>query len=264
MICVDSLQKSFKPSGGRVSQLQGREQKPARRLPAVNHVSFAAADGSITGLLGPNGAGKSTTLRMLATLIRPDSGSATIDGFNLLDDVLAVRRQLGFMPHNAGIYPRLTARENVHYYARLCGLDRARAAARTGRLIEQLGMQEFADRRSAGFSQGQKTKVALARALAHQPHTVLLDEPTNGLDVMATRGLREIIRQLANDGHCILFSSHIMQEVAALCDHIAIISSGSIAMEDSLPNILHRTGQSNLEDAFVVATGDIEQTGADT
>lgn len=221
---------------------------------AVDQVTFNAADGCITGLLGPNGAGKSTTLRMLATLIRPDSGMASIDGHDIVEDVLAVRKCLGFMPHNAGIYPRLTARENIHYYARLCGLNADQARERVGRLIEQLAMTDFADRRSAGFSQGQKTKVALARALAHKPHTIMLDEPTNGLDVMATRGLREIIRQLATDGHCILFSSHIMQEVAALCDHIAIISSGTVAMEDSLQGILDKTGESNLEDAFVKAT----------
>ena len=252
MILVDKLCKSFKRSGGK-----------NERLLAVKDVSFSAGDGSITGLLGPNGAGKSTTLRMLATLIQPDSGQASIDGHNVMSDVLAVRKQLGFMPHNAGIYPRLTARENIQYYAMLCGLSTGDARQRARQLIEQLAMGEFADRRSAGFSQGQRTKVALARALAHQPHTIMLDEPTNGLDVMATRGLREIIRQLAKNGHCILFSSHIMQEVAALCNHIAIISSGSIAMEDTLQNILERTGQSNLEDAFVTATRPQQEQAGD-
>lgn len=200
---------------------------------------------------------------MLATLVSPDSGSASIDGEEVSGDVLAVRQQLGFMPHNAGIYPRLSARENIHYYARLCGLSNTQAQARVGQLVEQLDMKTFADRRAAGFSQGQKTKVALGRALVHQPQTIMLDEPTNGLDVMATRGLREIIRQLADDGHCILFSSHIMQEVAALCNHIAIISAGRIAMEDTLQGILERTGERDLEDAFVQATrdlGDIEDS----
>jgi len=191
---------------------------------------------------------------MLATLVTPDSGSARIDGLDVTENQLAVRQQLGFMPHNAGIYPRLSARENIHYYARLCGLSNTQARTRVDELVNQLDMTGFADRRAAGFSQGQKTKVALGRALVHRPQTIMLDEPTNGLDVMATRGLRDIIRQLAHDGHCILFSSHIMQEVAALCDHIAIISNGSIAMEDSLDGILQRTGQNNLEDAFVQAT----------
>lgn len=250
MIVVENLCKSFKRPGA-------KKRGSDSNIIAVDGVSFSAADGGITGLLGPNGAGKSTTLRMLATLVSPDSGTASIDGANVTDEVLRVRQQLGFMPHNAGIYPRLSARENIHYYARLCGLSKAQAQTRVGQLIEQLDMTTFADRRAAGFSQGQKTKVALGRALVHRPQTIMLDEPTNGLDVMATRGLREIIRQLAADGHCILFSSHIMQEVAALCNHIAIISAGQIAMEDTLTGILSRTGENDLEDAFVKATSDI-------
>lgn len=247
MIVARNLCKRFKrPGSGKLGR--------SGDIIAVDGVSFTATDGSITGLLGPNGAGKSTTLRMLATLITPDKGQASIDGFDVTQDVLSVRRQLGFMPHNAGIYPRLSARENIHYYARLCGLPRSQSQARVGQLIEQLDMTGFADRRAAGFSQGQKTKVALGRALVHRPQTIMLDEPTNGLDVMATRGLREIIRQLASDGHCILFSSHIMQEVTALCDHIAIISDGRIAMENTLQGILELTGENDLEDAFVQAT----------
>lgn len=229
--------------------------QPKRKVVAVESVSFTANDGRITGLLGPNGAGKSTTLRMLATLIKPDTGNATIDGHSVTTNVLAVRQHLGFMPHNAGIYPRLTTRENIRYYARLCGMDAAATETRVNELIELLDMGKFADRRCAGFSQGQKTKVALARALVHRPQTILLDEPTNGLDVMATRGLREIIRQLANEGHCIVFSSHIMQEVAALCDEIAIISDGNISMTGSLETLLSTTDQQSLEDAFVVAIG---------
>jgi len=249
VIIAEQLHKSFK----RVGAVKKRRQQPSR-IVAVDSVSFTASDGCITGLLGPNGAGKSTTLRMLATLVTPEKGHASIDGHDVTRELLKVRRQLGFMPHNAGIYPRLSARENVYYYARLCGLNKSQSQTRVGELIEQLTMESFADRRANGFSQGQKTKVALARALVHRPQTIMLDEPTNGLDVMATRGLREIIRHLAAEGHCILFSSHIMQEVAALCDHIAIISDGKIAMEDSLPGILHRTGKSDLEDAFVSAT----------
>ncbi len=245
MIAANNLSKRFKRPG---------KSKSSDDIVAVDSVSFTAADNGITGLLGPNGAGKSTTLRMLATLVTPDSGSAIIDGLDVRDDVLAVRKQLGFMPHNAGIYPRLTARENILYYARLCGLSRTDANARVNQLVEQLDMGGFVERRAAGFSQGQKTKVALGRALVHRPQTIMLDEPTNGLDVMATRGLREIIRQLAGDGHCIVFSSHIMQEVAALCDHIAIISAGRIAMEDTLDGILARTGETDLENAFIAAT----------
>ena len=246
MIIAENLQKSFRRPGA------ARRTQP---IHAVTSVSFQAIDGQITGLLGPNGAGKSTTLRMLATLIKPDAGSARIDGHDICADVLQVRRQLGFLPHNAGIYPRLSARENIQYFAQLCGLKRVAAQQRVDDLIEQLNMQSFADRRAAGFSQGQRTKVALARALAHKPQTLLLDEPTNGLDVMATRGLREIIRGLARQGHCIVFSSHIMQEVAALCDQIAIISDGCIAIADSLDGIRKQTGETDLEDAFVKAIG---------
>lgn len=246
MITASDLQKSFKNAAGQ------RE----KRIQAVRSVSFTAADGKITGLLGPNGAGKSTTLRMLATLLPPDAGSANIDGFDVVNNPLAAKEHLGFMPHNAGIYPRLTARENVMYYARLCGLSKKDGQIRVNELVEQLDMGGFIDRRAAGFSQGQKTKVALARALAHRPQSIMLDEPTNGLDVMATRGLRDILRNLSSQGHCILFSSHIMQEVAALCDHIAIISDGAIAIADSLDGILKKSGKSDLEDAFVVAIGE--------
>ncbi len=246
MIIANALRKTFDKPGARKGE----------QVVAVDNVSFTAEDGKITGLLGPNGAGKSTTLRMLATLIQADAGSAQIDGFDTQKDVLAVRRQLGFMPHNAGIYPRLTARENIVYYARLCGLTKTQTEQRVAELIEQLAMQDFADRRATGFSQGQKTKVALGRALVHRPQTLMLDEPTNGLDVMATRGLRDIIRNLAQQGHCIVFSSHIMQEVAALCDHIAIISDGTIAIADSLEGIRRTTGEHDLEDAFVKAIGE--------
>lgn len=261
MIVANQLYRSFKRVGATTGGDASTKKDKVSRIVAVKDVSFSAENGKVTGLLGPNGAGKSTTLRMLATLVRPEKGQAQIDGIDVSKDVLRVRQHLGFMPHNAGIYPRLTTRENIQYYARLCGLSREESRRRCGELIEQLDMLKFADRRANGFSQGQKTKVALARALVHRPQTLMLDEPTNGLDVMATRGLREIIRQLAAEGHCILFSSHIMQEVAALCDHIAIISGGTVAMEDSLDGILARTGQNDLEDAFVQAAQLFDETG---
>ncbi len=244
MIVVESISKSFSRKGKR---------KPGepRRIEAVKDVSFTASDGSITGLLGSNGAGKSTTLRMLATLMQPDDGTAILDGHDIIRSKLEVRRTIGFMPHNAGIYPRLTARENIYYYADICGVDRVQRNTRTDELIQMLDMASFIDRRADGFSQGQKTKVGLARALVHSPRTLMLDEPTNGLDVVATRGLRDIIRKLADDGHCVLFSSHVMQEVEALCDRIAVIADGRIAAESSLNGLLISTGQTNLEDAFV-------------
>lgn len=247
MIEARQLSKAFRKKGSR---------KKTDKVHAVIDVGFAADDGRITGLLGPNGAGKSTTLRMLATLIQPDSGTAVIDGYDVRIHPLEVRRQIGFLPHNSGIYPRLTARENIEYYAKICGLTGAAINHRIDELIGMLDMGEIAQRRAEGFSQGQRTKVGLARALVHEPKTLMLDEPTNGLDVMATRSLRKIIRRLRDEGHCILLSSHIMQEVEALCDHIAIISDGRIAMADSLAGIRQRTGQADLEDAFVVAIGE--------
>ena len=225
---------------------------------AVREVSFGAADGRITGLLGPNGAGKSTTLRMLYTVLRPDTGSARIDGIDVLADPLAARRSIGVLPHSAGIYRQLTARENVRFYGELHGLDKAALRRRVDELIEQLGMEDFADRRAGGFSQGQRVKVALARALVHSPRNVLLDEPTNGLDVMATRALRDLIRGLKADGHCVLFSSHVMQEVAALCDEVVIIDHGRVAAAGTPDALQARFGGATLEDTFVRVLGDQE------
>ena len=225
---------------------------------AVDGVSFTAHDGKITGLLGPNGAGKSTTLRMLYTAFTPDSGTALIDNQNVVTDKLAVRASIGVLTHGAGIYERLTARENIRYFGELHGMSGAALDARIDELADLLDMQDFIERRSKGFSQGQRTKVALARALVHGPKNVLLDEPTNGLDVMATRGLREVIKRLKDAGHCVLFSSHVMQEVAALCDEIVIIAQGKVAASGSPDQIRSTTGEASLEDAFVKAIGSEE------
>jgi sodium transport system ATP-binding protein len=223
---------------------------------AVDGVGFEAEDGRITGLLGPNGAGKSTTLRILYTVLRPDGGSATIDGIDVLADPLAARRRIGVLPHGAGIYPQLTARENVAYYGRLHGLDGKALEARIDALVADLEIGGFADRRAKGFSQGERVKVALARALVHAPKNLLLDEPTNGLDVMATRSLRALIRRLRDAGHCILFSSHVMQEVAALCDDVVIVDHGRVVAAGAPEALRERFGAATLEDAFVAAIGD--------
>ena len=220
---------------------------------AVKGVSFEAPDGKITGLLGPNGAGKSTTLRMLYTVIQPDSGTASIDGSDVVSDSLAARQKIGALPHGAGLYPQLTARENIAYYAKLCGVPRASIEERVAGIIDLLEIGDFADRRTKGFSQGQRTKVSLARALVHDPKNVILDEPTNGLDVMATRSLRHLILKLRESGRCVLFSSHIMQEVAALCDDIVIIAAGQVAIDGTIDRIREQTGCDDLEDAFVRA-----------
>jgi sodium transport system ATP-binding protein len=220
---------------------------------AVRGLSFEAADGRITGLLGPNGAGKSTTLRILYTVMKPDSGEADIDGVDVVRQSLEARRRIGTLPHGAGLYPHLTARENVAYYARLYGVPDDQVEIRVDKVIRDLGIGAFADRRSKGFSHGQRTKVALARALVHEPRNVLLDEPSTGLDVMATRALRDLIRELRAAGKCVLFSSHVMQEVAALCDEIVIIAHGKVALHDSPEGIREATGCGDLEDAFVEA-----------
>ena len=220
---------------------------------AVRGVSFDAPDGKITGLLGPNGAGKSTTLRILYTVLKPDEGKAEIDGADVVTASLEARRRIGALPHGAGLYPHLTARENIAYYAALCGLEKQTIDDRVESIIRLLEIEDFADRRTKGFSQGQRTKVALARGLVHDPQNIILDEPSNGLDVMATRSLRELILKLRDAGRCVLFSSHVMQEVAALCDDICIIANGQVAIDDSADGIRARTGCDDLEDAFVRA-----------
>lgn len=223
---------------------------------AVSGVSFEAADGRITGLLGPNGAGKSTTLRMLYGVLEPDHGRAVVDGVHVAAEPVRALQRLGVLPHNAGIYPHLTARENVRYFGELQGLDGAALDARVAELVDVLDMKEFADRRAKGFSQGQRMKVALARALVHSPRNVVLDEPTNGLDVLATRSLRELVKRLRDAGHCVLFSSHVMQEVAALCDEIVIVGRGRVVAHGTPDEIRELAAGGTLEDAFVAALRD--------
>ena len=222
---------------------------------AVREVSLRAADGRITGLLGPNGAGKSTTLRMLYTVLRPDGGDALIDGCSAVREPLAARARLGVLPHGAGIYPNLTARENIFYFGALQGLPRAARRARTVELVKLLEMEEFADRPARGFSQGERVRTALARALVHSPRNLVLDEPTNGLDVMAVRALRRLLLQLRDAGHCVLFSSHVMQEVSALCDEVVVIAHGVVLEHGTPEQIRARTGGASLEEAFVRLIG---------
>jgi sodium transport system ATP-binding protein len=224
---------------------------------AVNGVSFRAEDGKVTGLLGPNGAGKTTTLRMLSSLIRPDAGRALVDGIDVAREPHAALARLGLLPDGRGLYPRLTAREHLQYFGGLHGLERRELEGRIEQLIELLDMKAIIDRRVAGFSQGERTKVAIGRALVHDPPNVVLDEATNGLDVMSTRAMRSVIRQLCARGRCILFSSHVMQEVSELCDHIVVFAGGRVVAEGSPDALRRATGEPNLEDAFmkVIGTG---------
>jgi sodium transport system ATP-binding protein len=222
---------------------------------AVRDVSFTAGDGRVTGLLGPNGAGKTTTLRMISTLLAPTAGSVRVDGVDAAADPLAVRSRLGALSDARGLYARLTARENIAYYGELRGLARASIARAIGDLAAMLELEPLLDRRTDGFSQGERMKVAIARALVHDPPNVILDEPTNGLDVMTTRSLREAVRRLREAGKCVLFSSHVMQEVAALCDEIVIVSHGVVAATGTPEAIRAAAGCEDLEEAFVRLTG---------
>jgi sodium transport system ATP-binding protein len=233
-------------------------RKSFKNVPAVQGVSFEARDGQITGLLGPNGAGKTTLLRMLYTVFKPDSGTAIIDGFDICREAQKVQSRIGVLPDSRGLYPRLTARENIRYYGRLHGLRGLALESVIADLAKLLEMQDFADRRTEGFSQGQRLKVAIARALVHRPQNVMLDEPTNGLDVMSTRALRTVIRRIRDEGKCVLFSSHVMQEISALCDHIVVVARGQVAASGTPDALREATGQSNLEDAFVAAIGSEE------
>ena len=248
MIEARDLHKAFKVKTGLVR--------------AVDGASFVAGDGRITGLLGPNGAGKTTTLRMLYTLMQPDRGAVSVDGRDAAAEPAAVRRSLGVLPDARGVYKRLTARENIAYFGRLHGLEPRDIAARTGRLVAALGMEDFIDRQAEGFSQGQRTKTAIARALVHDPQNVILDEPTNGLDVMTTRGLREFLLSLRAQGRCVILSSHIMQEVGLLCDHIVIIARGKVVAQGSADQLRLLSGEDNLEDAFVRLIGSDEGLAA--
>ena len=222
---------------------------------AVDAVSFSVPDGAITGLLGPNGAGKTTTLRMLYALLQPDAGRVVVDGIDATAHPQEAQARMGVLPDVSGLYQRLTAREHIRYFAELHGLTPTETEARAEALITVLEMQAIADRRVTGFSHGERTKVALARALIHQPQNILLDEPTNGLDVMSTRAVRRLIRQMRDEGRAVLFSSHVMQEVSALCDHIVVIAHGRVVATGSPDSLREQTGHHNLEDAFVALVG---------
>jgi sodium transport system ATP-binding protein len=247
MITIDHLAKSFGRRGD---------------VKAVAGVSFTAPSGAITGLVGPNGAGKTTLLRMLATLVVPDAGYATIGGLDVVRDRYAVRRRIGVLSDARGLYPRLTARENIRYFGALQGLSRRDLDTRVEALLQTLGLGEIADRRTQGFSQGEKMKVAIARALVHDPDTILLDEPTNGLDIISVRALRDQLRAQRSQGKCLLFSSHVTQEVAALCDRIVSLVRGQVIAEGLATDVQSWSGESTLEEGFVKLIGSGEGLAA--
>jgi sodium transport system ATP-binding protein len=218
---------------------------------AVDGVSFDAADGVVTGLLGPNGAGKTTSLRMMSGMIRPDAGEVRVDGIDAVREPRRAQAHLGVLPDSPGLYARLTCREHIRYFGNLRGLQGPGLEQRIDRWIEELDLGAIADRRVGGFSHGERTKVALAQALVHEPRNILLDEPTNGLDVMSTRAVRALVRRLKSQGRCVVFSSHVMQEVAALCDRIVVIAAGRVVAQGAPAELLAITGTGSVEDAFM-------------
>ncbi len=234
--------------------VQGLHKRFGTRV-AVEDVTFRAEDGQVTGLLGPNGAGKTTSLRMLYSLIQPDRGVALVDGIDVAKEPMKARARLGVLPDARGLYPRLTVKEHAAYFGRLHGLEGKALEARLSAVKELLELDALWDRRTEGFSQGERMKVAIARALIHAPQNVILDEPTNGLDVMATRSMRTVIRRLREQGVCVLFSSHVMQEVSALCDRIVVIAHGRVVADGTPEALLAQTGRQGLEDAFVHLVG---------
>ena len=244
MIEINKVAKSFALKKGTIE--------------AVKSVSLTARDGQITGLLGPNGAGKTTTMRLLYGLLKPSRGSVAIDGIDIQEDKIGVRRRLGVLPDTRGLYPRLTARENVAYFAELNGLRPSDYEPELERLIDSLDMADFIDRRCEGFSQGQRTKTAIARSVIHRPQNIVLDEPTNGLDVMTTRGLRRFLLNCKAEGRCVVLSTHIMQEVAALCDHVVVIAKGEVMAQGSPESLKEQAQRDSLEDAFVHLIGSEE------
>ncbi len=248
MIEVQNLHKSFKSKKQTVKALDG--------------LSFTAKDGEITGILGPNGAGKTTCLRTLYGLLKADEGFATIDGIKVTEEPLKARARLGIFPDKFGLYERLTAYEQIDYFASIHGLQGKAKHQAIETVIDELEMSELAHRKTVGFSQGQRMKVTLAQALVHQPKNFVLDEPTRGLDVMSTRILRNYLASHREKGHCILFSSHVMQEVAALCDRVIIVANGRLAAQGTPQELCDLAGEPLLEDAFVKLIGSDEGVAA--
>ena len=249
MIEVNNLHKSF---------LRTKKQQ----VKALNGLSFTAKDGEITGILGPNGAGKTTCLRTLYGLLKADSGSAVIDGIQVSQSPIEARAKLGIFPDKFGLYERLTAYEQIDYFASIHGLQGVAKHKAIEVIIQELEMEELAHRKTQGFSQGQRMKVTLAQALVHQPQNFVLDEPTRGLDVMSTRVLRNHLAKFRDKGHCILFSSHVMQEVAALCDRVIIVANGKLAAQGTPQELCDLAGETLLEDAFVKLIGSDEGVAA--
>lgn len=231
--------------------------KHFKEVIAVNSISFKVDNGKVFGLLGENGAGKTTTLRILATMLKPTSGTATINGYDLINDPQEIRGEIGILfGGEAGLYDRLTARENIAYFGLLNGMDKNYIDNRIKELASILEMEEFIDRRAGKFSKGMKQKVAIARSIVHDPSIMLFDEPTSGLDVSATRIVHNFIKELKNQGKTIIFSSHSMDEVGKLCDEVGIIHKGNIVEQSTLSGLKEKYGEEDLEEIFVSLVGE--------
>lgn len=230
-------------------------RKQFGQLQALDGVSFAIADGQITALLGPNGAGKTTLLRLLVGMLQRDHGRIRIGGVDPATEPMTVRRDIGFLTDQVGLYDRLSTREHLAYFGELHGLDAALIGRRIDEVASLLAMDDIIDRRVKGFSQGQRLKVALARTLVHRPRHLLLDEPTRGLDVMSTRALRRVLTTLRDEGCCILLATHVMQEVTHLCDDVIVMAKGRTVAQGAPAQLCAQTGIASLEDAFVHLVG---------
>ena len=229
--------------------------KTFKDFEAVKSVSFRAEDGEIFGLLGPNGAGKTTTLRMLSTVVQPSSGTATVDGYDIRTQRDEVRSRLGILVESAGLYAHSTTREHLRYIGNLHGLNGNGLEKRIDSLIERLAMDDFADRKASGFSRGMVRKVVMGMSLVHDPPNIILDEPTQGLDVVSTRAVRDIIRQFKADGRCVVLSTHHMDEVERLCDRVAIVHRGEILEKGTPAELVEKYQAEDLETAFVEIVG---------
>ena len=235
------------PAAVRVDRLE----KTLGKNQVLRGISLEANSGEIFGLLGPNGAGKTTTLRIVCTLLSPDAGAVEVLGFDTRTAAEEVRRRVGVVTADIGVYPRLSARENIAYFAELSGVSGGELKRRVEAVIERLDMGSFAQQRAESLSSGQKQKVAIARAIVHDPEILMFDEPTSNLDVLASREIRDFMVEARTRGKCVIFSTHVMSEVEKLCDHIGIIHDGRLLAEGTLADLRQRFSKQNLEDIFI-------------
>ena len=251
MIRVEQIGKIFPAKNSTTSKWSFGANKKTEDIIALDNVNFTLNDGEITGLLGLNGAGKSTLMRLVYGLLQPTTGEVWVNEYSVSKQPNEARRQLGVLPDDTGLYKRLTARENIRYFGELQGIAAEPLEQSINQLINWLGMSAIADRPAEGFSLGERMKTALARSIVHQPQHILLDEPTNGLDVITTRAVRQLLHELKSQGRCVIFSSHLMHEVSGLCDRIIVIDRGRILVDGNLDEVKEAGQANNLEDAFV-------------